>query len=63
MINSINFINCINTVNEIYNYIKNKKPGIYLRFGDGDFNLAENKDDLLAKANNSLKKMMINCEL
>jgi len=59
MIKSINFVNCINTVNEIYNTIKNKNSGIYLRFGDGDFNLAENKDDLLAKANNNLKEMML----
>lgn len=59
MINSINFVNCKNTINEINNFIKNKKSGMYLRFGDGDFNLAENLDDLLAKANNNLKEMML----
>ena len=32
---------------------------MYLRFGDGDFNLAENMDDLLARANNNLKEMML----
>jgi hypothetical protein len=60
MSNSINYVNCINTIKEIYDYIFNKKPGMYLRFGDGDFNLAENLDDLLAKSNNDLKEMMLN---
>ena len=59
MSNSIEYINCINTVKEINDFIKNKKAGMYLRFGDGDFNLAENMDDLLAKANNNLKEMML----
>ena len=59
MLNSVEYINCINTVNEFLGFIKNKKPGMYLRFGDGDFNLAENLDDLLAKANNNLKEMML----
>jgi hypothetical protein len=60
MSNPIDYVNCINTVKEIYEYILNKKSGMYLRFGDGDFNLAENIDDLLAKANNNLKGMMLN---
>ena len=59
MANSIDYVNCNNTVKEIYDFIKNKKSGMYLRFGDGDFNLAENMDDLLAKANNNLKEMML----
>lgn len=54
------YINCLNTINEIITFISNKKPGMYLRFGDGDFNLAENKDELLAKAEPVLQKMMIN---
>lgn len=59
MSNSTDYVNCINTVKSISDFIKNKKPGMYLRFGDGDFNLAENMDDLLAKANNNLKDMML----
>lgn len=59
MSNSIKYVNCIDTINDIYHFINNKKPGMYLRFGDGDFNLAENMDDLLAKANNNLKYMML----
>jgi hypothetical protein len=59
MSNSIEYVNCINTVNVILDFIKNKKPGMYLRFGDGDFNLAQNLDDLLAKANNNIKEMML----
>jgi hypothetical protein len=54
------FVNCLDTINIINDTISKNKPGMYLRFGDGDFNLAENKDDLLAKANNDLKNMMIN---
>lgn len=59
MSNTIEYVNCINTLKSINNFIKNKKSGMYLRFGDGDFNLAENMDDLLAKANNNLKELML----
>lgn len=56
---SIIFINCIDTINEIFNFIKNKKPGMYLRFGDGDFNLSENLNDLLARPNDNIKNMIL----
>jgi hypothetical protein len=56
---SIQFVNCMDTVKTIVDRIANKSPGIYLRFGDGDFNLAENKDDLLARANPELQKLML----
>lgn len=59
MSNSIEYVNCINTIKNIYDFINSKKSGMYLRFGDGDFNLAENMDDLLAKSNNNLKEMML----
>jgi hypothetical protein len=55
----ISFINCEDTLNEIITSIDNKRPGIYLRFGDGDFNLAQNMDDMLAKSNISLSKEML----
>jgi hypothetical protein len=59
MNNDIIYVNSFDTINKIYNFIKNQEPGIYLRFGDGDFNLAENLDDLLAKANENLKIMLL----
>ncbi len=54
----MNYVNCLNTITEIFNLISSKQPGMYLRFGDGDFNLAEHKDDLLAKSNENLAIMM-----
>ncbi len=56
---SINFIDTVSTISKIIFEIKNNKPGIYLRFGDGDFNLAENKNDMLAKANPRLQELML----
>ena len=53
------YINCLDTIKAILNFIKNKKGGMYLRFGDGDFNLAENKYDLLAIPNEILKEKML----
>jgi hypothetical protein len=53
------FVNCLNTVNIIFDFISNKKPGMYLRFGDGDFNLAENKSELLASANPEIAELML----
>jgi len=38
------FVNCLNTINTVYDFISTNKPGMYLRFGDGDFNLAENQN-------------------
>jgi hypothetical protein len=60
MTTPISFVNCIDTINNIINYINYKKPGMYLRFGDGDFNLAENKDDMLANANYKLQELILN---
>jgi hypothetical protein len=47
-------------VKSILEFIVYKRSGMYLRFGDGDFNLAENKDDMLARANPLLQKCMLN---
>jgi hypothetical protein len=52
------FVNCYDTILTILNYIELKKTGIYLRFGDGDYNLAHNKDDMLAKINPKLMSKM-----
>jgi len=53
------FVNSFDTINTILDFILNKKPGIYLRFGDGDFNLAEHKNDLLALANSYIQELML----
>lgn len=47
-------------MNKIIWDIEKGRPGIYLRFGDGDFNLAENEDDMLAKSNLDLSRDMLN---
>lgn len=39
----IEFINCESTINKIIVDIAESRAGIYLRFGDGDFNLAKIK--------------------
>ena len=59
MSNNSKFINCENTLNVILNNIINKHPFFYLRFGDGDFNLAENKHDLLSIPNINLQHLML----
>jgi hypothetical protein len=41
-------ISTINTVRKIINMIKEKQGGIYLRYGDGDFNILSGQDDMLA---------------
>jgi len=56
----IEFFNCELTINKVISDISLCCPGIYLRFGDGDFNLAENKDDMLAKSNMQLRRDMLN---
>jgi len=56
----IEFINCELTINKIIVDIAESRAGIYLRFGDGDFNLAQNKDDMLAKSNMQLSRDMLN---
>jgi len=56
---SISFVKSCDTLNYILDFIVNKKAGMYLRFGDGDFNLAENKHDMLAEANYELQLLML----
>lgn len=53
------FVNCLNTINTVYDFISTNKPGMYLRFGDGDFNLAENQNELLAVANPEIAELML----
>jgi hypothetical protein len=57
--NSVEFINCEDTLKNILNNFVNKTPFFYLRFGDGDFNLAENKHDLLSRPNIKLQDLML----
>tara|TARA_B100000963_G_scaffold350683_1_gene361263 strand:+ start:456 stop:1223 length:768 start_codon:yes stop_codon:yes gene_type:complete len=47
------------TIEEIKRIINNKEHGLYLRFGDGDVNLANGSKDLLQASNEALKKEMI----
>jgi hypothetical protein len=54
------FINSQDTLNVIYDYISHKKGGIYLRFGDGDFNLAQNMSDLLSRPSPLLQNKLRN---
>ena len=44
------YINSQDTINILINNIKNQEPNIYLRFGDGDFNLMSGRRDMLANA-------------
>lgn len=47
------------TIEHIKKIISGKKKGLYLRFGDGDVNLANGSTDLLQVNNHNLKKEMI----
>jgi mannosyltransferase OCH1-like enzyme len=46
------------TLDTMYNFIKNKKRGIYLRYGDGDFNLECGKNDMYAEYSKELNKFI-----
>ena len=59
MNNDISYVNSFDTINTILYFILNKKPGMYLRFGDGDFNLAEHKNDMLALANANIQELIL----
>lgn len=49
------------TISEIRSAIIEKKPGAYLRFGDGDIFLMEGKDDMLHSASVDLSDEMREC--
>ena len=55
----MNYISCNDTINVILFSISNKIPGMYLRFGDGDFSLAENGHDLLSRPCDELKELLL----
>lgn len=48
----------VETLNKIRSIIQKKEPGAYLRFGDGDFMLAENRNDKMQTANTKLSLEM-----
>lgn len=48
MLYSMKFISSNNTVEYLINLINRKESGFYIRFGDGDFYLMEDKSDMLA---------------
>lgn len=55
---SIQFVSCRNTLQKVLSDIRAKRPGLYLRFGDGDYNLANGENDMLATATPSLQLWM-----
>lgn len=57
-ISPVNFHKSKETLNKISFIIQKKQKGCYLRFGDGDINLAIGSNDLLQKANTYLQKEM-----
>jgi len=52
------FYNCKETLDVIRNHIEANKRGVYLRFGDGDVNLANRESDLHQHANDQLAAEM-----
>jgi hypothetical protein len=52
------YISSRETLIRIIERIENRKPGIYLRFGDGDVNLANNTRELMQQANDKLAAEM-----
>ena len=55
----IQFIDTKTTLKFIIDQISSKRFGIYLRYGDGDFNLMVGENDSLANADSELQKIMI----
>jgi hypothetical protein len=53
-----NFVSCKKTVELLIDILENKKFGMYLRFGDGDFNLANGEGDMLANPSVELQELM-----
>jgi len=49
------------TLSVIEEFIKQKRPGVYLRFGDGDVFLSLGKDDAYQSSKASLRKEMKEC--
>jgi hypothetical protein len=54
----MHFVSCRDTVKTILHFLSNKESGMYLRYGDGDFNLARGIGDLFANPTESLEKAM-----
>jgi hypothetical protein len=55
---SLTFVNSFGTIKHILEVIKNKKSGVYMRYGDGDFNIARGLDDMMAFANSRFSLKM-----
>ncbi len=51
-------ISPLDTLNAVLDFIKEKKPGAYMRFGDGDVFLAMGMRDMLQLSNETLAKEM-----
>lgn len=49
------FYNTVETLSKIENFIANKQKGAYLRFGDGDVNLATGGEDAYQRSRSKLK--------
>ncbi len=55
---NIKIVSPMDTMEEIKNHIISKKPGVYLRFGDGDALLVDGQDDMFQTASPTLCKEM-----
>lgn len=47
------FIKSVDTINKLISLIENKKTGLYLRFGDGDYNISLGLSDMLLNPTSS----------
>lgn len=56
---NMKYHNSKETIDKIKEFIIQKKSGVYLRFGDGDINLANGINDLYQQKNDHLKTEMI----
>lgn len=55
---SIQFVSCRNTLLKVLHDIRSKQAGLYLRFGDGDYNIANGENDMLARVTPSFQIWM-----
>lgn len=56
---NVNYFSTKETLEKIKSCVFQNKPGVYLRFGDGDINLALGKSELFQGSNPILSKLMI----
>jgi hypothetical protein len=57
---NLNLLTTEDSYNNVFNSLKNKMNGRYLRFGDGDFNLARGEADMLSAPTQELQVAFFN---